>query len=163
MSRLTLPFYHEFFEILESNEILNWRANDFVRAIFSKRKNIGDQDRQLVYRGLAILVECKYLNREKKVENNRIYRYSEAPRLKLHKENIQQEKIKEVLAIEQDILEKSLQRIKVEQILLQDITNKHPDFEKFLKKYEVYISKKIIELETKVIFIREIINDIECF
>ena len=161
MPKLTLPFYHEFFEILESNEILNWRANDFVRAIFNKRKNIGEQDRQLVYRGLAILVECKYLKREKKVENNRIYRYSEAPRLKLHKENIQQEKIKEVLAIEQDIFEKSLQRIKVEQILLQDITNKHPDFEKFLKKYDLYISKKIIELETKVIFIREIINDME--
>lgn len=66
MSKLTLPFYREFFEILESNEILNWRANDFVQAIFEKRKNMGDQDRQLIYRGLVILVECKYLKREKK-------------------------------------------------------------------------------------------------
>jgi len=163
MSKLTLPFYHEFFEILESNEILNWRANDFVQAIFDKRKNMGDQERQLIYRGLAILVECKYLKREKKAENNRIYRYSEALRLKVHKENIQQEKIKEVLLTEQNIIESALQKNKVEQILLQDIVHKHPDFENFLQKYDQYISKKIVELETKVIFIREIINDIEIF
>ncbi|HFE9908096.1 hypothetical protein Q5X71_16630 [Acinetobacter baumannii] len=163
MSKLNLPFYHEFFEILESNEILNWRANDFVQAIFDKRKNMGDQERQLIYRGLAILVECKYLKREKKAENNRIYRYSEAPRLKVHKENIQQEKIKEVLLTEQNIIESALQKNKVEQILLQDIVHKHPDFENFLQKYDQYISKKIVELETKVIFIREIINDIEIF
>jgi len=161
MSKLTLPFYHEFFEILESNEILNWRANDFVQAIFEKRKNLRDQDRQLIYRGLAILVECKYLKREKKADNIRIYRYSEAPRLKIHKENVQQEKIKEVLLTEQNIIEKSLQKNKVEQILLQDIVHKYPDFEKFLQKYDQYISKKIVELETKSVFIREIINDIE--
>lgn len=161
MSKLTLPFYHEFFEILENNEILNWRANDFVQAIFDKRKNMGDQDRQLIYRGLAILVECKYLKREKKAENNRIYRYSEALRLKVHKENIQQEKIKEVLTIEQNIIEKSLQRNKVEKILIQEIVHKHPDFQNFFHKYDQYISKKIMELETKVIFIREIINDMD--
>ncbi|WP_407480138.1 hypothetical protein [Acinetobacter baumannii] len=112
MSKLFLPFCHEFFEILESNEILNWRASDFVQAIFDKRKNMGDQDRQLIYRGLTILVECKYLKREKKADNNRIYSYSEAPRLKVHKENVQQEKIKEVLLTEQNIIEKSLQKIK---------------------------------------------------
>lgn len=161
MSKLTLPFYHEFFEILESNEILNWRANDFVQAIFEKRKNIGDQDRQLIYRGLTILVECKYLKRNKKAENNRIFRYSEAPRLKLHKENIQQEKIKEVLLTEQNIIKKSLQKNKVEQMLLQDIVHKYPDFEKFFHKYDQCISNRIIELETKVIFIREIINDMD--
>lgn len=161
MSKLTLPFYHEFFEILESNEILNWRANDFVQAISEKRKNMGDQDRQLIYRGLAILVECKYLKRDKKAENNRIYRYSEAPRLKVHKENIQQEKIKEVLLTEQNIIENSLQRNKVEQILIQDIIHKHPDFEKFLQKYDQYISKRIVELETKITFIKSVLNDIE--
>lgn len=161
MSKLFLPFCHEFFEILESNEILNWRASDFVQAIFDKRKNIGDQDRQLIYRGLTILVECKYLKREKKADNNRIYSYSEAPRLKVHKENVQQEKIKEVLLTEQNIIEKSLQKNKVEQILLQDIVHKYPDFEKFLQKYDQYISKRIVELETKSVFIREIINDME--
>ncbi|MDC4554045.1 hypothetical protein OHV56_05975 [Acinetobacter baumannii] len=163
MSKLTLPFYHEFFEILESNEILNWRANDFVQAIFDKRKNMGDQDRQLIYRGLTILVECKYLKREKKDENNRIYRYSETLRLKVHKENIQQEKIKKVLLTEQNIIEKSLQKNKIEQILLQDIVHKHPNFESFFHKYDQCISKRIIELETKAVFIREILNDIEFF
>lgn len=161
MSKLILPFYHEFFEILESNEILNWRANDFVQAIFDKRKNIEDQERQLIYRGLAILVECKYLKREKKAENNRIYRYSEALRLKVHKENIQQEKIKEVLLTEKNIIEKSLQKNKVEQILLQDIIHKYPEFESFLHKYDQCISKRIVELETKVLFIKSVLNDID--
>lgn len=163
MSNLTLPFYHEFFEILKNNEILNWRANDFVQAIFDKRKNMRDQDRQLIYRGLSILVECKYLKREKNAKNKRIYRYSEAPRLKVYKENIQQEKIKEVLITEKNIIEKSLQRNKVEQILIQEIVQKHPDFENFFHKYDQYISKKIVELEIKAVFIREIINDIESF
>lgn len=161
MSKLTLPFYHEFFEILENNEILNWRANDFVQAIFDKRENMGDQDRQLIYRGLAILVECKYLKREKKAENNRIYRYSEALRLKVHKENIQQEKIKEVLLTEQNIIEKSLQRNKIEQILIQHIVHKYPDFENFLHKYDVCIAKKILELKTKSQFIRGVLNDLD--
>lgn len=163
MSKLTLPFYHEFFEILESNEILNWRANDFVQAIFEKRKNMGDQDRQLIYRGLAILVECKYLKREKTAENKKIYRYSETLRLKIYRENIQQEKIKEVLITEQNIIEKSLKRNKVEQLLIQEIVHKHPDFENFFHKYDQCISKRIVELETKAVFIREIINDMECF
>ncbi|ETQ73233.1 hypothetical protein P667_1349 [Acinetobacter baumannii UH5107] len=122
---------------------------------------MGDQDRQLIYRGLVILVECKYLKREKKAENNRIYRYSEAIRLKVHKENIQQEKIKEVLLTEQNIIEKSLQRNKVEQILIQDIVHKHPDFENFLHKYDRCISKRIVELETKVLFIKSVLNDID--
>lgn len=161
MSKLTLPFYHEFFEILESNEILNWRANDFVQAIFDKRKNLGDQDRQLIYRGLAILVECKYLKREKKADNNRIYRYSEALRLKVHRENIQQEKIKEVLLTEQKIIEKSLQRNKVEQIFIQDIVHKYPDFETYLHKYDKCISKKVVELETKFDFIQEVIDGLK--
>lgn len=163
MSKLTLPFYHEFFEILQSNEILNWRANDFVQAIFEKRKNMGDQDRQLIYRGLAILVKCKYLKREKTAENKKIYRYSETLRLKIYRENIQQEKIKEVLITEQNIIEKSLKRNKVEQLLIQEIVHKHPDFENFFHKYDQCISKRIVELETKAVFIREIINDIECF
>lgn len=163
MSKLNLPFYHEFFEILESNEILNWRANDFVQAIFEKRKNMGDQDRQLIYRGLTILVECKYLKRDKKAENNRIYRYSEAPRLKVHKENIQQEKIKEFLNSEKIIIERSLQKNKIEQILIQDIIDKRPDFKIFLNKYDVYISKKINELKTKCEFIQGVIEDIEIF
>ncbi|WP_457971299.1 hypothetical protein [Acinetobacter calcoaceticus] len=161
MSKLTLPFYREFFEILESNEILNWRANDFVQAIFEKRKNMGDQDRQLIYRGLVILVECKYLKREKKAENNRIYRYSEAVRLKVYKENIQQKKIKEVLITEQNIIEKSLQKNKVEQTFLQDIVQKHPDLQIFLDRYDQYLSKKINELEIKMMFIKLIVKDLD--
>ncbi|MGR2824663.1 hypothetical protein FY048_03855 [Acinetobacter sp. 1124_18A] len=161
MSKLTLPFYHEFFAILESKEILNWRANDFVQAIFDKRKKIGNRDRQLVYRGLAILVECKYLKRERKDENNRIYRYSEAPRLKVHKEKIQHEKIKEVLIEEQGIIEKLLQRNNIEQIFLKDIVDKYPDFEIFLHKYDVCIAKKILELKTKSQFIRGVLNDLD--
>ncbi|CAI3149504.1 hypothetical protein MWMV8_MWMV8_01794 [Acinetobacter calcoaceticus] len=163
MSKLTLPFNHEFFAIFASNEILNWRANDFVQAIFDKKKSMGDQDRQLIYRGLSILVECKYLKREKMAENKKIYRYSETLRLKIYRENIQQEKIKQVLITEQNIIEKSLQRNKVEQFLIQEIVHKHPDFENFFHKYDQCISKRIVELETKVVFIREIINDIECF
>jgi len=161
MSKLTLPFYHEFFEILESNEILNWKANDFVQAIFNKRKNIGDQDRQLIYRGLAILVECKYLKRDKISKNNRIYRYSETLRLKVHKENIQQKKIKEVLITEQNIIEKSLQKNKVEQTFLQDIVHKHPDLQILLDRYDQYLSKRINELEIKVMFIKLIVKDLD--
>ncbi|WP_343569220.1 hypothetical protein [Acinetobacter sp.] len=161
MSKLTLPFYHEFFEILESNEILNWRANDFVQAIFDKRKKMGDQDRQLIYRGLDILVKCQYLKREKKAENKKIYRYSEALRLKVHKENIYYEKIKEVLVNEQNIIEKSLQKNKVEQNFIQNIVHKYPNFENFLHKYDHCISKRIVELETKVLFIKSILNDVD--
>ncbi|HAV5928139.1 hypothetical protein PGJ97_13000 [Acinetobacter baumannii] len=161
MSKLTLPFYREFFEILESNEILNWRASDFVQAIFDIRKNMEDQDRQLIYRGLVILVECKYLKREKKAENNRIYRYSEAVRLKVYKENIQQKKIKEVLITEQNIIEKSLQKNKVEQNFLQDIVQKHPDLQIFLDRYDQYLSKKINELEIKMMFIKLIVKDLD--
>ncbi|MEG9591654.1 hypothetical protein, partial [Acinetobacter baumannii] len=125
------------------------------------RKNMEDQDRQLIYRGLVILVECKYLKREKKAENNRIYRYSEAVRLKVYKENIQQKKIKEVLITEQNIIEKSLQKNKVEQNFLQDIVQKHPDLQIFLDRYDQYLSKKINELEIKMMFIKLIVKDLD--
>ena len=55
MSKYTLPFYSDFFHILLNYEIIEWRANDFIKAIFNDRQFVKLSEKQSIYRGLNIL------------------------------------------------------------------------------------------------------------
>lgn len=55
MSKYTLPFYSDFFHILLNHEIIEWRANDFIKAIFNDRQFVKPSEKQSIYRGLNIL------------------------------------------------------------------------------------------------------------
>lgn len=161
MAKYVLPFYSEFFKVLENNEILNWRANDFVLAVLQTKCIIDGKNRQLIYKGLNVLVQCNFLQRERDQKNKKLFRYSETIRLKVHKENVLHKKIKDALIIERGSLEASLAKNRVEQYVIKDIVHKNPEFGKFFEKYDVSISNSLIELESKAIFIKHVINDIE--
>jgi hypothetical protein len=46
MSKYTLPFYSDFFHILLNYEIIEWRANDFIKAIFNDRQFVKLSEKQ---------------------------------------------------------------------------------------------------------------------
>ncbi len=77
MSKYTLPFYSDFFHILLNNEIIEWRANDFIKAIFNDKQYVKPTEKQCIYRGLSILVKCNYLLKVRDEDNRNIFRYSE--------------------------------------------------------------------------------------
>ena len=161
MAKYVLPFYSEFFGVLENNEILNWRANDFVMAVLHTQCVIDRKKRQLIYQGLNVLVQCNFLERERDQKNKKLFRYTETMRLKIHKKNILHKKIKKELTIETDILKALLANNKAKQSIIKNIVHKNPEFKSFFEKYDTDISNNLIELENKAIFIKNVINDIE--
>lgn len=161
MSNYTLPFCNDFFHILLNQEIVEWRANDFITAIFNDKEYIEPSEKQSIYRGLNILVKCNYLLRKRDKDNNNIFRYSESSYLKSYRNIEKINKVKEALIEEQKSLENILERRKSEKVFIEKIMNKNPDLQDFFNKYESLISKELNELESKNDFIANIFNDIE--
>jgi len=160
MSNYTLPFYSDFSRILLNHEIVEWRANDFISAIFIEKKYIGPAEKQSIYRGLTILVKCNYLSRKRDKDNN-IFRYSESSNLKYFRKKEKLKKVKIALIKEQKILEDILERRKAEKVVIENIISKNPDLHDFFYKYDSIISKELYDLENKSSFIKTIFHDID--
>ena len=161
MSKYTLPFYSDFFHILLNHEIIEWRANDFIKAIFNDRQFVKPSEKQSIYRGLNILVKCNFLLTVRDEGNRNIFRYSESSYLKSYRNVEKVKKVKEALIEEQKSLENALERRKIEKVFIENIITKNPDLQCFFDKYENVISKELKELENKNSFIVNIFNDIE--
>ncbi|MFW1843607.1 hypothetical protein ACG9YY_11805 [Acinetobacter pittii] len=161
MAKYTLPFYSNFFQVMEKNEIVEWRANDFIFAIFGKNSKIKNHERQSIYRGLNILVKCDYLKRIRDKNNKSIFRYSETTRLQQHKNIEKIAKVKEVLKEEQNNLISTLEKRSSEKVFINDIINKNPELKDFFLNYDFVISQELRQLEIKASFIKNIFNDIE--
>ena len=163
MSKYTLPFYSDFFHILLNNEIIEWRANDFIKAIFNDKQYDKPTEKQCIYRGLSILVKCNYLLKVRDEDNRNIFRYSESSYLKSYRNVEKVKKVKEALIEEQKSLENVLERRKTEKVFIEKIISKNPDLQSFFDKYEDVISKELCELENKNSFIVNVFNDIESY
>ena len=161
MSKYTLPFYSDFFHILLHYEIVEWRANDFIKAMFDDKKYVEPTEKQSIYRGLNILVKCNFLLTVRDEDNRNIFRYSESSYLKSYRNVEKVKKVKEALIEEQKSLENALERRKIEKVFIENIITKNPDLQGFFEKYENVISKELKELENKNSFIVNIFNDIE--
>ena len=161
MSKYTLPFYSDFFHILLNHEIIEWRANDCIKAIFNDRQFIELSEKQSIYRGLNILVKCIFLLTVRDKDNRNIFRYSETSYLKSYRNVEKVKKVKDALIEEKKSLENVLERRKTEKVFIQNIITKNPDLQSFFDKYENVISKELKELEDKNSFIVNIFNDIE--
>ena len=163
MSKYTLPFYSDFFHILLNNEIIEWRANDFIKAIFNDKQYVKPTEKQCIYRGWSILVKCNYLLKVRDEGNRNIFRYSESSYLKSYRNVEKVKKVKEALIEEQKSLENVLERRKTEKVFIENIISKNPDLQSFFDKYEDVISKELCELENKNSFIVNVFNDIESY
>lgn len=161
MSNYTLPYYSEFSQILLNHEIVEWRANDFISAIFYEKQYIEPSEKQSIYRGLNILVKCNYLLRKRDKDNNNIFRYSESSNLKSFRNIEKIKKVKEALIKEQESLEDILAKRKTEKVFIENIVSKNPDLHDFFHKYDYLISKELNDLENKNNFINNIFQDIE--
>lgn len=145
------------------NEIIEWRANDFIKAIFNDKQYVKPTEKQCIYRGLSILVKCNYLLKVRDEDNRNIFRYSESSYLKSYRNVEKVKKVKEALIEEQKSLENVLERRKTEKVFIEKIISKNPDLQSFFDKYEDVISKELCELENKNSFIVNVFNDIESY
>ena len=136
MSKYTLPFYSDFFHILLNHEIIEWRANDFIKAIFNDRQFVRPSEKQSIYRGLNILVKCNFLLTVRDEDNRNIFRYSETSYLKSYRNVEKVKKVKDALIEEKKSLENVLERRKTEKVFIENIITKNPDLQSFFDKYE---------------------------
>lgn len=93
MAQFILPFYKEFFLMIEKNEIFQWEAKKIIDEIVDK-KIAASSIKQKVYRGINILVQCGYLTREINPKNKRTFLYTETMKSKKYREVKINEKMK---------------------------------------------------------------------
>lgn len=87
MAKLMLPYYENFFKLIESCEITKWGAKTFICKILNEYTATTAR-KQKVYHGIDILVRRGYLIREKNPKNQRTYLYSETMKSKNYRETI---------------------------------------------------------------------------
>ena len=141
MSKYTLPFYSDFFHILLNHEIIEWRANDFIKAIFNDRQFVRPSEKQSIYRGLNILVKCNFLLTVRDENNRNIFRYSESSYLKSYRNVEKVKKVKEALIEEQKSLENVLERRKTEKVFIENIITKNQIYKVFLTNMKMLYLK----------------------
>lgn len=141
MSKYTLPFYSDFFHILLNHEIIEWRANDFIKAIFNDRQFVKPSEKQSIYRGLNILVKCNFLLTVRDEDNRNIFRYSETSYLKSYRNVEKVKKVKDALIEEKKSLENVLERRKTEKVFIENIITKNPDLQSFLTNMKMLYLK----------------------
>lgn len=81
MAISTLPFYKDFFFIIENNEVLEWEAKKFVCKILVEDEQTAKEN-QKVYRGINAFVKNGFLLRKANPKNVRTFVYSETTKSK---------------------------------------------------------------------------------
>ena len=63
MSNRSLPFYSKFFGTFEKYQIEDWEAKDFIANVLGNHLNTAE-NKQKVYQGIGVLVQCGYLKKQ---------------------------------------------------------------------------------------------------
>lgn len=147
MSNRSLPFYDDFFEIFEKYTIEKWEAKKFIEYILNS-SNQTQKNRQHIYNGIHILVECRYLKRIVNPKKRNTYLYSELARLTDYRSAKKLEKIESVMNEKSIILSKNINSRNKELEFIHQIKIDHPDIASQLDKIEQNHIQDLNNLQT---------------
>ena len=107
MSNRLLPFYSKFFNTFEKHTIEKWEAKDFILNVLDKHLRT-TQNKQRIYRGINVLVDCGYLKKAINPQKKNTFLYSEAERLIDYRFAKKQENIAKALNEKMDYVQESI-------------------------------------------------------
>lgn len=139
-----LPLYDEFLEIFDNHEIQNWQAKHFWKKMALTESRRTERCKQLMYRGLKVLLKCNYLEIDESRSTLNKFIYKETPRLNELRNKYKKQKLEKVFLNKKS---EFLDQIKVKQNNIEFLDQLLSD-DKTLEKYFI-IHKKKIEKDIK--------------
>ena len=112
MSNRTLPFYSSFFNTFEKHVIDKWEAKDFITNILERHPHTS-RNKQKVYQGINVLIQCGYLKRTVNPRKKNTFLYTETEEILNYRSSKSQENIAKALNEKMNIVQ--------EHILVQEV------------------------------------------
>lgn len=153
-----LPLGLEFLSIFEQNQVVDWQAKHF----WEKMPFDGEHNKNIfkakMYRGLNILVQLKYLEKRKSLNNKNVYLYTGTSNIEYllnyqYNKEIHIQLDKKVLEIQNDILIHECKLNYINELIAEKILA-----ERYVSKYQKELYKQLRELNLKLEVIHSLIN-----
>lgn len=153
-----LPLGLEFLSIFEKNKIVDWQAKHF----WEKMPFDGEYNKNIfkakMYRGLNILVQHKYLEKRKSLNNKNVYLYTGTSNIEYlinyqYNKEIQIQLDKQVFDIKSNIKIHEYKLNYVNELISEKILA-----ERHVSKYKKELHKQLFELNLKLDVIHSIID-----
>ncbi|WP_111884412.1 hypothetical protein [Acinetobacter sp. CFCC 11171] len=125
MSNRLLPFYSKFFNTFEKHTIEKWEAKDFILNVLDEHLRT-TQNKQRIYQGINVLVNCGYLKKVINPRKKNTYLYSEAERLSDYRSTKKQENIAKALSEKMDFVQESIVKKNFEVDFINGLKDEYP-------------------------------------
>ena len=93
-----LPMYYEFLELFDNYEIQNWEAKQFWEKLNISQNNRNEKSKRLMYSGLRVLMQLKYLEVNPLTSKKNIFSYTETPRMNELRKRTKKQKLEEIFS-----------------------------------------------------------------
>ena len=90
--------YYEFLELFDNYEIQNWEAKQFWEKLNISQNNRNEKSKRLMYSGLRVLMQLKYLEVNPLKSKKNIFSYSETSRMNELRKRTKKQKLEEIFS-----------------------------------------------------------------
>jgi hypothetical protein len=157
MSNRLLPFYSKFFNTFEKHTIEKWEAKDFILNVLDKHLRT-TQNKQRIYRGINVLVDCGYLKKAINPQKKNTFLYSEAERLIDYRFAKKQENIAKALNEKMDYVQESIVKKNFEVDFINGLKDEYPKIASQLDIIEQEHIDSLNDLTTQQNVIKSLMN-----
>ena len=153
-----LPLYYEFLELFDNYEVQNWQAKQFWEKLNISQHNRNKKSKQLMYCGLKVLMQLKYLEIDHEKSKKRVFSYTETPRMnelrnRTKKHRLEKTFSKKKIEFFDQIKDKENNIEFLESLLSEDKT-----LEKYFINYKEKLENEIKNINSNIRLMDEILN-----
>lgn len=153
-----LPLYDEFLEVFDNHEIQNWQAKHFWERMVLTQSRRNERYKQLMYRGLKVLLKCNYLEIDKTQSTLNKFIYKETPHLNELRNKHKKQKLEKVFLIKKS---EFLDQIKVKENnieFLDQLLSHDKTLEKYFIIHKEKIEKDIKNINSNIKLMEDILS-----
>ena len=126
MSNRSLPFYSKFFCTFEKYTIEDWDAKDFIANVLGNHLNTA-KNKQKVYQGISVLVQCGYLKKAVNPNKKSTFLYSETDKITDYRCSKNQENIAKALNEKMKVVQDSIMKKHIEIDFIIELKVEYPN------------------------------------
>ncbi|MFV5312352.1 hypothetical protein VXN68_09095 [Acinetobacter schindleri] len=153
-----LPMYYEFLELFDNYEIQNWEAKQFWEKLNISQNNRNEKSKRLMYSGLRVLMQLKYLEVNPLTSKKNIFSYTETPRMNELRKRTKKQKLEEIFSKKKT---EFLDQIKDKENnieFLQSLLSDDKTLEKYFINYKEQLKNDIKNINSNIRLMDEIIS-----